>query len=325
MIAAIQSKLLNKYHTWLDSRHPVSQTITLAQRNIYIVPNKLGLLYLLLILVLFVTAINYQNNLIFSFSILLLSILLTTIVSTYQNISGLKITVSKVSSVFCGEATNLMLHFHHDKKTSKRGLYVGFDRVNSAEIAEVQSTQSHSLSFVTSQRGPLHTPRLTVFCQYPLGLLTTWSWFRLHFDALVYPAPIILPFNQQFYDETDHDNAVSVKAHLEGGDDFDSLRNYQVGDSLSKIAWAKFAKTQTLLVKTFEHQASGNWAFNWDDLQSQSVEYKLSVLCGWVLQAHELQQPYSLSIPGKTCSLNLGEAHFVNCLSALAMYGFDDE
>ncbi len=88
----IKSAMSKKYLSWMDRRSPTSKSIKLTQKRIYIIPSKMGLLFLMLVVLMFVNGVNYQNNLIFSFSVLLLSIFITSIVVTYQNMAGLIIS-----------------------------------------------------------------------------------------------------------------------------------------------------------------------------------------------------------------------------------------
>ncbi len=91
----IKNATSKKYLSWMDRRSPTSKSIKLTQKRIYIIPSKTGLLFLVLVVLMFVNGVNYQNNLIFSFSVLLLSIFITSIVVTYQNMAGLIISAPK--------------------------------------------------------------------------------------------------------------------------------------------------------------------------------------------------------------------------------------
>ena len=47
---------------WLARRIPAGKEVTLDQRRIFIFPTRAGVLYVLLVVLLLLTAINYQNN-----------------------------------------------------------------------------------------------------------------------------------------------------------------------------------------------------------------------------------------------------------------------
>jgi uncharacterized protein (DUF58 family) len=51
------------------------------------------------------------------------------------------------------------------------------------------------------------------------------------------------------------------------------------------------------------------------------LETRLSLLCHWVLQFSERQQPFGLRLPGCEIAIDSGEAHRDGCLQALALFG----
>ena len=52
-----------RFQRWWQSRLPLSDTITLTQRNVYILPTRPGFMLGATLLVLLVASINYQLNL----------------------------------------------------------------------------------------------------------------------------------------------------------------------------------------------------------------------------------------------------------------------
>jgi len=315
----IKNTMSKKYLSWMDRRSPNSKSIKLTQKRIYIIPSKMGLLFLVLVALMFVNGVNYQNNLIFSFSVLLLSIFITSIVVTYQNMAGLIISAGHGEPVFSGKTTSLHLTIEHASKKTKDGLKLGFDRVNSMSIAPVKSKRQIKLNFKTESRGLLSVPRITLYSIYPVGLFTCWTWVRLDFEGVVYPKPIFLPY--QYVGQTESGEESSVQSVSSGVDDFRGFRKYQAGDSLKHVAWRQFAKTNQLLTKEFEQpQAQGHW-LDWDALQGYKIEQRLQVLCGWVVRSHEENREYGLALPGLKIPAGRGDLHQQACLRALALHG----
>ncbi len=308
-----------KYQSWIDRRSPISKTIKLTQKRIYIIPNKTGLLFVALTTLMFVNGVNYQNNLIFSFSVLLLSIFITSIVVTYQNMAGLIITAGHGDAVFLGKSTTLHLFIEHRAKKSKEGIRLGFDRSSSIALQRLDSRQQVTLSFKTQKRGRLLVPKISPFSVYPVGLFTCWSWVNLDFDGVVYPTPVYSPF--QYVGQSDQGDEQVQNLISSGIDDFRGFKKYQTGDSLKHVAWRQFAKTNQLLTKEFEQpQAQGHW-LDWDALPGLGQEQRLQVLCGWVVRSHEENREYGLSIPGVEISSGRGDQHQEDCLTALALFG----
>ena len=56
-------RLRSRFQRWFQSRLPLADTLTLTQRNVYILPSRPGLMLGATLLVLLVASINYQLNL----------------------------------------------------------------------------------------------------------------------------------------------------------------------------------------------------------------------------------------------------------------------
>ena len=315
----IKEKLNAYYQNWLNKRLPPSCSIKLTQKRIFIIPNKIGLLYLALIGLIFVTGVNYQNNLIFSLSVLLVSIFITAIVSTYQNLSGLIITAGHANSVFVGKTTELNLTLKHSARKKKQGLWMGFDRQHAKSMVVGAGLASLSINYKPTQRGYLSVPRVTLFSRFPLGILTCWTWLRLKFDGVAYPRPVFVPF--QYVGDTQAGDEATDSIVTTGIDDFHGFKNYQAGDSLKHVAWRQFAKNGVLLTKEFEQsQAQGHW-LDWSALPGMGMEDRLQILCGWVVRSYEDDREFGLSLPNQKIPLARGDIHRDACLRALALYG----
>lgn len=324
MIADLKHLIDSKYQGWLDRRLGSSSSVVLSQRRIFIFPGRIGLFYLSLIALTFLTAINYQNNLLFSFSCLLVGVFVSAIAFTYQNLSGLKIAVGGCESVFVGEKISANVVLSTADGSEKEGLFLGFSRDSENQLNTVSGEQVSKLTFIAATRGPIKVPKFTVFSHYPLGLLRCWTWVSLEFDAVVYPKPIFQPFKKvsssddDDFDETETPNLVKGQS----ADDFYGFRQYHPGDSLKHIAWRQYAKTSQLLTKEFSsYQGVSRW-LDWHSLSGIEVESRLQILCGWVLTAHDHDDEYGLILPGETIALGNGEVHKRECLKALALYGF---
>ena len=201
---------------------------------------------------------------------------------------------------------------------SKRyGIFVGFSNEKPILIDSLQDTLSLKLTYTTDQRGRLSVPRIKLYSQYPVGLLTCWSWLRLDFNSIVYPKPLDKPFRRMSgsgYEEE------GVNVTQQGVDEYSGLRRYQKGDNLKRVDWKQYAKTQQLLTKEYHDLKGDDKELNWHSLSGYSVEERLQILCGWVIKANALNSEYSLHIPGLTISKNSDEQHYKACLTALALF-----
>ncbi len=323
MKLTLKGKFDTYYQRWLNKRSPTSRSIKLTQKRIFIIPNKIGLLFLSLVALVFVNGVNYQNNLIFSFSVLLLSIFITAIVSTYQNLSGLVITSGHANSVFVGKSAHLNIGLANSARKNKQGLWMGFSRKNASAVPVVDGVHQLNIIYKPSERGPFKVPKITLFSRYPLGILTCWTWLRLKFDGVAYPAPVFIPY--QYVGKSDQEGEEADDIINLGIDDFKGFRKYQAGDSLKHIAWRQFAKSDVLLTKEFEEaQAQGHW-LDWKALPGHDTEMRLQILCGWVVKSSEEDREFGLSLPGLDIPVGRGDHHRDTCLRALALYGISSD
>ena len=325
MIDKLKGYINSKYLSWLDRRLKATDSIVLTQKRIFIFPGRIGLFYILLVVLLFVTAVNYQNNLLFSFSCLLVAIFVSAIAYTYQNLSGLKITAGKCNSVFEGELANFEVKLSSNKGAAKEGVVLGFSRDSDFQVDQISSEIVSKLSFKTGKRGLVSVPRFTLFSHYPLGLIRCWTWVTLDYDAVVYPKPTFIPFKKSVAFEGDDldDEEVDTLIKGQSADDFYGFKSYQKGDSLKHIAWRQYAKTSQLLTKEFSSFEGVSRWLDWHSLAGSSDEARLRILCGWVLTADSSSDEYGLILPGEIIELNSGEVHKHQCLRALALYGVE--
>ncbi len=92
---------------WLENRLPPSDSHTLAQNNIYIVPTKAGLAFALTLLLMLVASINYQLNLGYLLTFLLAGSALVSIHLTHATLRGLTLRVKPPAPVFLGDSAEL--------------------------------------------------------------------------------------------------------------------------------------------------------------------------------------------------------------------------
>ena len=313
-----------KWLRWLERRIPASDEITLSQKSIFIIPSLVGWMYSLLLVLLLVTAINYQNSLIFALTFWLFSIGLSAMIFTYRNLSGLVIKVSHRISGFSGSHVEIPIRIS-DAKKAHQGLMFSWPQKTStahhivySEI-ELGNEKELSIPYVLGKRGHLMTERLNIETRYPFGLYKSWTWLRLNTPGIVYPKPIFTPFmlSEGAGGEDDMNTQVNLIA---GNDEFLGLRSYQPGDSLKHIAWKYLAKGKGLLTKEYDNQQLSMQWLNWYSLQGLGLEERLSHLTGWVLQAEKEGRAYGLNLPGIRIQPNIGDQHRDQCLTQLALF-----
>jgi len=88
---------------WLLRRIPPASSVRLNQRRIFIMPTAVGLAFLVALLLMLLTAINYQNSLAYGLTFQLGSLYLVTILHTWRNLAGLVLQAGGSTAAFVGE------------------------------------------------------------------------------------------------------------------------------------------------------------------------------------------------------------------------------
>lgn len=306
---------------------PVSEAITLSQRSIFIVPSKTGWMFTLLLTVLLITAINYQNSLIYGLVFWLFSIALSAMIFTYRNLSGLMIQAAHPVEGFSGKTIEVPVRIS-SLKQSHYELYLSWvvdvrnQNIASGLItnAEASSVQTVLIPFKLGKRGQLKTPRLRIQTRYPFGLYTCWTLISLNTPGVVYPIPLD---SDCVLGEGSQDDLNPESMMVASNDEFFGLRSYQSGDPLKHIAWKYAAKGQGMLTKEYDCQTFSLKWLDWDSLRGLSKERRLQYLTGWVLQAHKEGRSYGLKLPNVIINPNVkpyDHHHKKQCLTQLALF-----
>jgi len=314
--------LAEKLSTRLLKAAPETEPIILNRRRIYILPTVYGLLYTLLLLILLIGSINYNNSLGFALTFLMASVALISMIHAHRNLSGLKIQSATTHSVFKGQDTTFPLILSNTQGIDRLSIKLD-SAISSAHYVDIYGASTITVKLLahTEKRGRLNIGRLKVSTEYPIGLFHAWSWLQPDNYCIIYPAPDKnappLSFQQQGDGNSNSRN--------KGYDEFSSLRPYQKGDAINSIAWKQSARGNGLFSKQFDSSGQQTLWLEWNIASARSLEHRLSVLCQWVLVCEQKGIQYGLRIPGNTINPGNGHRHRHCCLTALALYHHKDE
>lgn len=280
-------------------------------------PTRYGWLFVLVLLGMLMGSINYNNNLGFLFTFLLGSMLLVSLVHSYGNIRGIMIDEIGALPVFEGQDTIFELKLH---VLPRKRMAVCF-RLDGSQETLVDTVPGSCVRFSVvlpaRKRGRLSPRELHITSGYPLGLFCFHACYRLFTECLVYPQPV--PLQKLLLQDLLQAHSAEGVA-LESVEDFKGLRSFQNGDATQHIFWKAFSKGQGLMVKEFMGSGSPSLCFSWDKIKLESVEKKLSMLCGMVLKAHRMKLEYGIRLPDHLIIPDKGEQHKHACLRALALF-----
>lgn len=308
-----------RFIDWVMRRHgPARREIRLDRRRIYILPTRHGYLFAVLLVVMLIGAANYSNSMAFILAFLLMGLGANAMWHTHRNLLNLKITVGHAPAVFAGQDAQIPLTLTEGNGRARHAIALQWQ---THEIAftdvPARGNSTTILKVPAPRRGLLRPGRIRIYTRYPLGLFQAWSWIEFDTTVIVYPNPLT----------TRHPLPTAVATQglegdrARGSEDYSGLRQYRPGDPPRHVAWKSVARTDTLVTKEFSGEGRREIRLHWDAVPEREIEYRLSVLCGWVLEAEASGLRYGLSIPGIELSPGHGDAHRQQCLRALAMFG----
>jgi uncharacterized protein (DUF58 family) len=310
----------SRFRQWWQTRLPLTDTIALTQRNVYILPSSAGLMLALTLVVLLVGSINYQLNLGYLLTFLLAGSALVGMYVCHGTLRGLTMNLVAPTPQFVGTSATLSIVLTNERASVRYGIGMAVldstheDRWVWTDVPALgQSTVQ--VAFKPERRGRHPVPPLTAETRFPLGTFRVWTVWRPAAQVLVYPAPEAfpppLPAGQPRA-------GGAATTRLQSTGEFDGVRAYRRGDPLKLVVWKKAAKADELVSR--DTQQAQRYELSLDFAQSGhvSTEHRLSRLTAWVLQADRLGLDYGLRLPGREIHPSSGEAHKRDCLEALA-------
>ena len=310
-----------RFRQWWQSRLPLSDTTTLTQRNVYILPTRPGLMLGLTLMVLLVASINYQLNLGYLLTFLLAGSAVVGMHVCHATLRGLTLILIAPDAQYAGTSATFGVVLTSDRRSVRYGIGVAVldatheDRWVWTDVPAQGSSTVH-VAFKPERRGLHRVPPLTAETRFPLGTFRVWTVWRPAAQVLVYPAPE--PFPPPLPPgEPRAGGAATATAQNTG--EFDGVRAYRRGDPLKLVVWKKAAKADELVSRDTQQAQRHELWLDFAQTGHIDTEHKLSRLAAWVLQADRLALDYGLRLPGQEIKPGAGEAHKRRCLEALAL------
>ena len=155
---------------WVD---PLSgKTVSLTGRSLYMLPTRNGFMFGLLLFVLLLAAINYENGLAYALTFWLASMAVVSMLYTHRNLLGLKISAGSCLPVFAGDTAQFVLNLKNELDVPRLGLSVLISKNEVGRIdLEAGDQGSVVLPVKTARRGYVDMPSVNLSTNFPSGLL----------------------------------------------------------------------------------------------------------------------------------------------------------
>ena len=310
---------------WWQARHPRSDTWTLTQRNIYIVPTRAGLVFAAVLMVMLLAAINYQLNLGYVLTFLLAGAGFVSMHLTHNTLRGLTLHLKPPQPGFAGQALPLEVVLTSPTRL-QHGVGLGFEDAPEPKLARAHDVfvdvpaggqASAHLAFVPPHRGLHDVPTLRAETRYPFGLFRAWTVWRPAARVLAWPAP-----EQPVAPLPASPAAAGEAAQRQPSDsgEFEGVRAYRRGDALKHVVWKKAARTGELVSRDASSALQQELWLDWQLTQVPGTEPRLSRMAAWVLAAEAAGVAHGLRLPGVEIAPASGMAQQRRSLDALALW-----
>ncbi|MBP0049508.1 DUF58 domain-containing protein [Marinobacterium sp. AK62] len=311
-------ELMGRIRRWSLSRQSPETSIRLTQKRIYILPTASGTLFLVLLMLLLLMAINYENNLIYALTFLLGSLFLVTILHTYHNLAGIQLTAVRGNHCHAGETAYFQLRL--DQQGVRDRIRLLLPGGSPVTVDLVEPIHWLELGCPALERGWLKPSWVRLETLYPLGLFRAWTWARLEMKALVYPAPLDSPLPEQSESTWE---GIEQNEGRDGTEDFTGLERFRPGMSPRQIDWKSLARGRGLYAKQFTDYSSPDLWLDLHSMGGEPLERRLSRITGWVEQLSKEDRRYGLRLGATVLEPDRGEQHRYRVLKALALYGLE--
>ena len=310
------------FHRWASKRSPRSAQVILRHKTIYILPGKQGLAFLLVVLLIWLLGTNYQNNLILALSFFLISLMLVSTIHAFKNMLGVTFSPATIHHAAVGDVVPFDIILSSQYHTNHHAILLMVENVEAVETHFLAGqTNQVTIGLVAQHRGWLKLPRITVKSYFPFGVTRAWAYVDIDHRALIYPRPIACEKPPLGAGQEYEGNYYSVQR----GDEFQGFQMYYPGSPLSQVAWKQYARGAGLYLKDYRAQQSQQYWLDWQFINARDVELGLSQMSYWVNQFSENNIEYGVILPNKIIAMGTGDAHRLQALTALALFGLAEE
>lgn len=300
---------------WVRRRARSTPPLTLAYRQIFILPTSFGWLLGLLMFGMLLGSLNFNNNMGLLTTFIVAGLALNSMLLAYRNLRGLVIVRTQAMPVFAGQTAKLRVSLRNTEHRHRPALeLIQGSEVASFELAPDSSGEA-DLFIHTRHRGWLKPGRIGIQTSYPTGLFRGWAWFWPERSILVWPRPASNP--PPLPDGLGQDGGPQATREPEG-ENFYSLRAWRQGDPLHRIAWKSSQRHQLLLSREFRAEQADHLELDLARAPGHDLEQRIEILTAWILKAEQDQRQWTLRAGSEPIGPERGEAFVHRCLQHLA-------
>lgn len=277
----------------------------LPQRRLFLLPTRFGLGWMLLVVVLLLFGINYQNSLAYGLAFWLFALGAVALLRGWRNLLGVRMTLRLPREVFAGGEARVGVILEASRPRTALEVH-GAAAAACVELCDGRGETV--LALPAPRRGRQRLPMLRLQSRWPLGLVRVVAWLETDEALWIYPQPL---------ERETSPHRQAGQGREEG--DFAGLRRAVPGDSPPRLAWKQWSRTGVLAAKTFHVPPRRQLWLDYAACQGDP-ERRLSLLCARVLAHHQAGDRFGLRLPGLTLPQGEGASQRRAALEALARF-----
>lgn len=291
----------------------------LGAHRVHVRPSRAGMAFALLLLALWIAAVNYQLALGHALTWFAVACAITDMLFASRNLEGLALAATPGPLVAAGGSAHFELRLINRSARPRHAITLLPGMPQAApKLVDVDAGAAATITILVAAgaRGWLPAPAVRLSSNFPLGLFHAWCHWQPEARVLVYPCP----------EQAAPTLPASITAQHLGQQELAGVAAYQSGDPLQRLAWRHIARHdgEHLYSKQFQQAhdtGQDDLLLDQAALPHLDMEARLSRLCAWVLAAEHLHLRYGLRLDQIVIAPGQGAAHLDACLRALALHG----
>ena len=169
-----------RFQRWWQARLRPSDSYTLTQRNVYILPTRPGLMLAATLLVLLLASINYQLNLGYLLTFLLAGCAVVGMHVSHATLRGTTLNLIAPNPCFSGDSVLIDVKLNNPGRAPRHGIGVRVLEGGQWSWTDVPAQGSSHLqvTWTAARRGRIALPPLTAETRFPMGTFRVWTVWR---------------------------------------------------------------------------------------------------------------------------------------------------
>lgn len=289
---------------FLKRRHNTPQIlpVSLKTKHTYTFFSGFGLILGLLLLILALFAVNYNNNMTMVGVSFLWAFYALSMVRNYRALRDVSIVEASHSFSAEGDEGWLTVRFNQKKiRSSYPLIQMQCNNVVFDVVFDEHGESVVKIPFQKEHLGLYAFPQLRVFSYWPVGICQTWVYSKPQTLVSVLP----LEYKRDTAGSFSSEQWYSPPTRAPSGD-IEGTREVAPGERGVKIAWKQSFKRNKMMTYTYEKSGRNTIVIDWPSDQTLTVEQKLRVVSGYIGSAlssetlFQVRHPNYISVVGGT-------------------------